>query len=58
MQIFSVKDDFPPGFYEEFTRLVVAFGRLDHLIKLCVKDMGAGGCPYVVSQGFVSDVAW
>ena len=43
MQIFPVKDDFPSGFYEEFARLVVAFGRLDYLIKLCVKDLGAGG---------------
>lgn len=43
MQIFPVKDDFPPGFYEEFARLVIAFGRLDYLIKLCVKDMDAGG---------------
>lgn len=39
MQTFPVKDNFLPGFYEEFARLVVAFGRLEYLIKLCVKDL-------------------
>lgn len=43
MQTLSLNDDFPPGFYEEFARLVVAFGRLEYLIKLCVKDLLAEG---------------
>lgn len=43
MQIFPVRDNFPPGFYEEFARLVVAFGRLEYLIKLCVKDLVDNG---------------
>jgi hypothetical protein len=43
MKIVPVNDDFPPGFYEEFARLVIAFGRLDYLIKLCVKDLSAEG---------------
>ena len=43
MQLFPVRDDFPPRFYEELARLVVAFGRLEYLIKLCVKDLRAEG---------------
>lgn len=43
MQILPLKDDFPPGFYEEFARLVVAFGRLEYLIKLCIKDLSNKG---------------
>ena len=43
MQSLPVKDDFPPGFYEEFARLVVAFGRLEYLIKLCIKDLSNKG---------------
>lgn len=43
MQTFDVSDDFPPLFYDEFGRLVVAFGRLEYLIKLCVKDLLAEG---------------
>lgn len=43
MQIFPVKDDFPPRFYDEFARLVIAFGRIEYLIKLCVKDLLAEG---------------
>ncbi len=39
MQIFSVKNDFPYEFYDEFARFVIAFGRLEYLIKLCVKDL-------------------
>lgn len=43
MQTFAVKDDFPPLFYVEFTLVVVAFGRLEYLIKRCVKDLFAEG---------------
>lgn len=43
MQNFPIKDDFPPRFYDEFARLVVAFGRIEYLIKLCVKDLLAEG---------------
>lgn len=43
MQIFPIKDDFPPRFYDEFARLIVTFGRIEYLIKLCVKDLLAEG---------------
>jgi hypothetical protein len=43
MQTFDVNDDFPPLFYVEFGRLVVVFGRLEYLIKLCIKDLLAEG---------------
>jgi len=43
MRLFPVRDDFPPQFYDEFARLVVAFGRIEYLIKLCVKDLLADG---------------
>lgn len=39
MQDFPIKDDFPREFYDEFARLVVASGRIEYLIKLCVKDL-------------------
>lgn len=39
MQDVPVKDDFPSEFYEEFAYLIIAFGRLEYLIKLCFKDL-------------------
>ena len=43
MQILPIRNDFSPQFYEEFARLVVAFGRIEYLIKLCIKDLLAEG---------------
>jgi hypothetical protein len=39
MQTFPVKDDFPDGFYDEIAHLVVAFGRVEYFIKLCIKSL-------------------
>jgi hypothetical protein len=39
MQNLAIKNDFPHDFYDEFARFVIAFGRLEYLIKLCVKDL-------------------
>ena len=33
------KNDFPNGFHVELARIVIEFGRLEYLLKLCVKDM-------------------
>ncbi|WP_250479232.1 MULTISPECIES: hypothetical protein [unclassified Caballeronia] len=41
MQIIPLKNDFPLGFYEALARVVVSFGRLEYLIKLCVKTLSA-----------------
>ncbi|MFL9932707.1 hypothetical protein P0D88_26520 [Paraburkholderia sp. RL18-103-BIB-C] len=49
MQTISLKDDFPPGFYDELARVVVAFGRLEYLIKLCVKAL--------IDEGFTKGMA-
>lgn len=49
MRDFPIKDDFPPEFYDELARLVVGFGRIEYLIKLCVKDLLAEG----FTQGMV-----
>lgn len=38
-QDIDVNDNFPEGFYEEFARLVIAFGRLEYMIKLCLKNL-------------------
>lgn len=43
MQTIQVKDNFPSGFYEEFARLAVAFGRIEYMIKLCIKSLGGKG---------------
>lgn len=43
MQPFPIKNNFPIGFYEEFASFIIAFGRLDYLIKLCLKDLIANG---------------
>ena len=43
MRDIPISDDFPPGFYEEVGRLVIAFGRLEYLIKLCFKDLHGNG---------------
>jgi hypothetical protein len=49
MRIFPIKNDFPHDFYDEFARFVIAFGRLEYLIKLCIKDL--------LGQGFVQGMA-
>ena len=38
-----VKDNFPDDFYEEYARLVIAFGRLEYIIKLCFKSLHGQG---------------
>lgn len=43
MRDIPISDDFPPDFYEEVGRLVIAFGRLEYLIKLCFKDLHGNG---------------
>jgi hypothetical protein len=43
VQQILVKDDFEPSFYDEIGRLVVAFGRLEYLVKLCVKTLSKQG---------------
>ena len=45
MERIELNDDFPSGFYEEFARLIIAFGRLEYLIKLCIKDFRGAICP-------------
>jgi hypothetical protein len=39
VQQIPIKDGFEPSFYDEIGRLVVAFGRLEYLVKLCVKSL-------------------
>jgi hypothetical protein len=48
MQLVTVSDDFPPGFYDALGRLVVAFGRVEYEIKLAVKSLSDKG----FSKGF------
>lgn len=43
MQLVDVRDDFPDRFHEEFARLVIAFGRIEYVIKLCIKSLGGKG---------------
>ena len=42
-RMIPVKDDFPDGFYEAFARVIIEFGRLEYLLKLCIKDIHAKG---------------
>jgi hypothetical protein len=39
MQLFPIRNDFSPEFYKAFALLVIGFGRLEYLIKLCIKDL-------------------
>ncbi|ASL27620.1 hypothetical protein [Azotobacter chroococcum] len=48
-QQIDVNDNFPEGFYEEFARLAIAFGRLEYMVKLCLKDLLGQG----FTQGMV-----
>ena len=43
MREFPVKDNFPDDFYEALGRVIVAFGRLEYVIKLTVKSLMAEG---------------
>jgi hypothetical protein len=43
IQKIPIKDDFESSFYDEIGRLVVAFGRLGYLVKLCVKTLSKQG---------------
>ncbi|AQH02715.1 hypothetical protein A9R05_27755 [Burkholderia sp. KK1] len=43
MRDIPISDNFPAGFYEEVGRLVIAFGRVEYLIKLCFKDLQGKG---------------
>jgi hypothetical protein len=36
-------DDFHPLFYDELGRLTVATGRIEYMLKLCIKDLKGGG---------------
>ncbi len=35
----NLDDNFPPGFYEEIGRLVIAFGRIEYILKLSIKTL-------------------
>lgn len=50
MRDIPASDDFPPGFYEEVGRLVVAFGRLEYLVKLCFNDLHGKGFTIGMAQ--------
>lgn len=39
----QVRDDFEPLFYDELGRLVVAAGRVEYVLKLCLKTLSGGG---------------
>ncbi|MBB5413903.1 hypothetical protein HDG34_007886 [Paraburkholderia sp. HC6.4b] len=43
MQDCPLKDDFPTGFHEELGGLLVAWGRVEYLFKLCGKDLCGEG---------------
>ena len=43
MQAFDIKNNFPDDFYDALGRLVVAFGRVEYVIKLTVKSLSAEG---------------
>ena len=43
MQVFDIKDNFPNGFYEELARLAVASGRVEYMLKLCIKSLDGRG---------------
>ncbi len=43
MRRVTVRDNFPPEFYDELAQLVVAFGRVEYVIKLCVKSISGQG---------------
>ena len=38
-----INDSFPHGLHEALARLVIEFGRLEYLIKLCFKDLSEQG---------------
>lgn len=38
-----VRDDFEPLFFDEVGRLVVAAGRIEYELKLCIKDLRGAG---------------
>ncbi len=40
---FAVRDDFEPLFYDELGRLVVAAGRVEYVLKLCLKSLSGKG---------------
>lgn len=37
--LLDINDDFPPGFIEALGRCVVEFGRLEYLLKACIKSL-------------------
>lgn len=43
MRRVTVRDKFPREFYDELAQLVVAFGRVEYVIKLCVKSLSGEG---------------
>ena len=43
MRVSTIKDNFPNGFYEELARLIVVFGHIEYMIKLCIKDLCGEG---------------
>jgi hypothetical protein len=42
-KVITVRDDFPPGFYEALGSFAVAFGRVEYEIKLAVKSLSGSG---------------
>jgi hypothetical protein len=43
MRELPVRDDFPVGFCEQLGSLFIEFGRLEYLLKLCIKDLTDSG---------------
>lgn len=43
MQTFDIRDDFPNGFYTTIARIVIAVGRIEYFLKLCVKSLKGVG---------------
>ena len=43
MKEIDKRDNFPMEFYEELARLTVAFGRVEYMIKLCIKSLRGKG---------------
>jgi len=39
VRTFPIRDDFEPLFYDELGRLVVAAGRVEYILKLCIKSL-------------------
>ncbi|MFM0494242.1 hypothetical protein [Paraburkholderia caledonica] len=50
MQVVELKDDFSSEFLVEFARLIIAFGRLEFLLKVIAKDLHGKGFTLGMAQ--------